>query len=496
MTKYTTPHSLPLIEPATDMIRSASGDNLWKQMNALAAATGNALSIEGARAEGGARAHTESQVAPVAAQGAAQGRKLVEHAARLANLDNAAGFPGDPLELNDAAVAGALTFGSATRGAMGDLIAAGSTAASISAFVQGAQLAVYGHSYTPVPGYYVPGYTGEWSSKIATWTGMNRTSYGVSSTRMIENVTAAIGTQMPGATGNRSYPAGSRGVVVLQSQMNDALMGPHSAAGRAGFKHALRAFLATVTAARRIEATTATAGGAFNGNLNTVRASSGSVRFAQGLVTDAPYLEFSGVSSPTGKIYILTLANDASSPTGTITVQVNGVDQGISYTGQGQMESFTSVVTGGGTYDYSPAVIAVTVPASGEHTIRITRAAGGSSATAYVDALLIPSVNPPIVLVCKDPAIGTFTSKPNQDAWVANSSPLATLMHEATNEFPSARIVDLAPGWDPATMAALTTDGAKFHPNETGMEHIAEKVMEGIRQEIAKRISPSIGIRA
>lgn len=374
-------------------------------------------------------------------------------------------------------------------------IASMSNANSISGFVSGSPLTVYGHSYTPVPGYYVPPNTGEWSSKIAQWTGMVRTSYGVSSTRMIENVSAAIGTQMPGATGNRSLPAGTKGVVVIESQMNDALMGPNTTAGRAGFKHAVRAFLAIATASQRIEATTATATGPFAGTFTTTRASNGSVRFAQGLTTDAPYLEFTGVSSPTGKVHILTLANAASSPTGTLNVAVNGVDQGIAYVGQGQMESFTSVVTGGGTYDYSPAIITVTVPTTGTFTIRVTRAAGGASATAYVDALLIPSTNPPIVLVCKDPAIGPYASQANQDAWVANSAALGNLMGEAVNEFPSARLVDLAPGWDPATMVALTTDGAKFHPNETGMEHIAGKVIGGIREEISKRISPTIGLR-
>lgn len=53
MTKYTTPHSLPLIEPEKDTIRSASGDNLWKQLNALAIATGTAISVEGERVAAG-----------------------------------------------------------------------------------------------------------------------------------------------------------------------------------------------------------------------------------------------------------------------------------------------------------------------------------------------------------------------------------------------------------------------------------------------------------
>lgn len=43
--KYTS-HNLPIIEPATDMIRSDTGDNLWKQLNSLSMAVNNAISVE------------------------------------------------------------------------------------------------------------------------------------------------------------------------------------------------------------------------------------------------------------------------------------------------------------------------------------------------------------------------------------------------------------------------------------------------------------------
>lgn len=44
--KYTPAHSLPLIEPAIDLIRSESGDNLWKQLNASMTAVDAALTKE------------------------------------------------------------------------------------------------------------------------------------------------------------------------------------------------------------------------------------------------------------------------------------------------------------------------------------------------------------------------------------------------------------------------------------------------------------------
>lgn len=351
------------------------------------------------------------------------------------------------------------------------------------------KLLVYGHSYTPVPGFYVTPNTGEWSSQLAAKLGIERVSHGVSATRMIETAVAAIGTQLPGAAGDRSLPAGTRGVVVIQSQMNDALFGPHTAAGRSGFKHALRAFLAVATASQRIDASGGVSAGGFAGTLNTTRASGGSLRYSQGVNTDAPYLEFTGISSPTGKVHILTIANRTNTATGTMTIQVDGVDQGISYVGQGQMEEFRSTLGGGTTYDYSPAVVTVAVPTTGTHTVRVTRQPGATTSPVYVDALLIPSANPPVVLVCVDPPIGPYATQVNQDSWEANSGPLSALMAEVVAEFPAARLVDLGPGWDPATMVALTADTAKFHPNDKGMQHIADRVERPLVSGLLERLA-------
>lgn len=81
MTTYTAPHNLPIIEPATDTIRSTTGDNLWKQINALALSAGNAISAEGGRAEDAAKAYTDTEV----------GKKISRGGAALQLLRNNAG---------------------------------------------------------------------------------------------------------------------------------------------------------------------------------------------------------------------------------------------------------------------------------------------------------------------------------------------------------------------------------------------------------------------
>lgn len=51
---YTTPHSLPILGVG-DLVRSPSGDNIRKQINAVSQAANTAITAEGARAEGAAK---------------------------------------------------------------------------------------------------------------------------------------------------------------------------------------------------------------------------------------------------------------------------------------------------------------------------------------------------------------------------------------------------------------------------------------------------------
>lgn len=56
---YTTPHSLPILG-TSDLIRHPTGDNLRKQLNAIAQAANNALTAEGMRAEAAAKEYADA----------------------------------------------------------------------------------------------------------------------------------------------------------------------------------------------------------------------------------------------------------------------------------------------------------------------------------------------------------------------------------------------------------------------------------------------------
>lgn len=358
----------------------------------------------------------------------------------------------------------------------------------LAALTMGAKLVVYGHSYTPVPGYYInPGH--EWSTLIANQYMMSRNSKGVSGSRMIEVASMAIGNNVPAANGDRSYEPGEADVVVVEAEMNDAIFGPATTAGFQGYEHALRAFIATVSAAERREAETAARTGTWN-TFSDGRCSGGSLLYAN---TYSAVLTFNNVSAPSGKVYLLTLANQAvKSPTGVIGIAVDGVNQNLDYVGSGQMEgewdSKTSVLYKWPTY--SPAVIAIDIPPTGTHTIQVVKM-DNSNLPIYVDALLIPGKTPVPVLVCQDPPIGPYAVKDLRDSWAANSPTLHQIIANVVAEFPNAAVVDLGPGWDPDTMIGVG-DANHFHPGDIGMDHIASlvgpEVADRLIKQAAKRI--------
>jgi hypothetical protein len=260
---------------------------------------------------------------------------------------------------------------------------------------------------------------------------------------------------------------------------------------QAGFKHSLRAFIAAAIATSRIEAQTAAQSGTW-ATLSDTSLSGGSLLDIQ---TQNAYLEWTGVSAPAGYIYVLTIVNDttAASQTGTFAVSVDGVDQGIAFTGKGGMKNYTA--GGGGSVTFSPAVVKVTVPSTSTHTIRVTKT-DASPTFVWVDALLPASATPPAVFVIKDPGTdSTATATVGgtlANAFTTYAPTYNAIIDSVVAEFPGiAYAVDLAPGWVPSAMQGATDTVNRFHPNDAGMAYIASTVQAAVR---ANRSFTSPGI--
>lgn len=369
------------------------------------------------------------------------------------------------------------------------LAALGTPLVTVPSILSGATLTIYGHSYTPAPGFYcTPGK--EWPTVLAGRFGMNQVNWGESGARMIETAVAAIGTKFPGSTNtaNRSYVAGTPGVVVIESEQNDVILGPFTAAAQSGFTHALRALIATVCAGQRIESSTATAVGTWT-TFASPQASNGDMRYSS---TASASMEFLNVSAPTGKVYVLTIANSGATDAGVFDVLVDGVSQGIAYAGSSQSAAFTSGAAGSTAYTFGPAVVSVNVPKSGTHSVKVVK----TDATAqpiWVDALLVPSLTPPEVVICLDPPINYPPALQSVASnWSTYSPVYNPLVKSVVAEFGrNVSWVDLAPGWNSNTMAA-TNDANHFHPNDAGMALIESNVRPAVTAGVLKMVAPGI----
>jgi hypothetical protein len=356
-------------------------------------------------------------------------------------------------------------------------------------FVEGVQLRVYGHSFTPLPGFYCTKFGGEWASRLAIRLGVVQKNFGQSSTRMIEMAAAAIGNAFPGGGGDRSIPAAFTGIIALQCELNDLIQpaDPSVVGLRNGFQNALRSFLAAATANARVEDSVGRISGTWS-TLADGRLSGGACRYT---TQPGAYVEFD-IYASTASVYVATVANDAAtSPTGTFQVSVDGVAQGSPYVGAGQMLAFASAA-GGGTYTFSPSVVKVDVPNVGWHTIRITKS-DASTLPIYIDGVFVPSLNPPIVLVCKDPSPTSPPAQANLPVVFSKNAPTYNaIIDSVVAEFPSAHVVDLAPGWNGVTMAGFT-DPSRLHPNDVGMAFIADQV-EASLESLITDFKPGVSV--
>lgn len=341
--------------------------------------------------------------------------------------------------------------------------------------LDGVPLTVYGHSFTPIPGFYCTPNGGEWQARVARRLGMTLgVQGGLSGAKMSDVAKRAIGTA-------RTVPAGLSGVIALEAVINNLLFESHVAdtLAQRGFTHAARAFIAAATASARVEASAAS--GVFGGwnVLTGADFSGGSIEYCGGPLG---YKEWSGISSPAGYVWLLTVANDAS-PTGILRVQVDGVDVGVDYAGQNQMMPHWSIPAGA-TVTHVPAVLKVPVPPTGTHKIKAIKADGvaGPAGYVYVDALLIPNPTPPLVLLAKDPAITSAAladcGLSYTDTWAAYAPAYHAILDALAAEFPTAQTVDLGVGWDQASMAGARDTGFHFHPGDRGMDFLAGRVTD------------------
>jgi hypothetical protein len=351
---------------------------------------------------------------------------------------------------------------------------------------EGINLWSYGHSFAAVPGTWSSTFGSEYVRRLQQRYGFGQHENGVSGARMGDVATFLIGA--------KPITTPAYGLVLIEASANELYYDANTANAnfQNGFKNSLRAMIAAAISNSRLESAVASVSGTWNTFADTT-VSGGSFRQTTG---NGNTLTWSSVSAPLGYVYLLTFVYDAGSTQGTLGVEVDNIDQSVSFTGLGGMKNYTGVNSAGvpTAKSFLPHVIKITVPSTGTHAIKIKKTDANTNAI-NVDALLIPTAVQPQVLVLKDPpGTGSFATSNGltvTNTYTTYAPTYNSLIDSVVAEFNSnVKTLDLATGWDSSMNSANDISGV--HPNDKGMKFIADALSTWIETNIPNPLASGL----
>lgn len=314
------------------------------------------------------------------------------------------------------------------------------------------QMYAYGHSY--VNGAEATSGNG-WPSMIA------RTSRRTMNTRAVSSdvIQQTIVNRMFNGSGATAWTPGTRGTVLFDSMINDVRRNGTSGGSVAAWRAALEAGVHLARAASVVHENDASF--AYTGSWSNTGSTADLIgNICKFSTTPGNYwdLTFTGDA-----VTVLTLRLRASTGNGGETTITDTADS-----------STLAVVSHAGgmpsNYVQSWSVVPVHISGlgPGSHTIRGTHTGTGSQAV-YIDGYLLPSDDPPDVLVVKDQELPQWTTGSNAAPWNQGSDAAIAAYKTAVDEVAAmfgdgkVRAVEVF-GWNKATMV----DADDVHPNDPG----------------------------
>jgi hypothetical protein len=310
----------------------------------------------------------------------------------------------------------------------------------------GATLIAYGDSYTSDNTHNTPGQRAiqQLTSRLGLGTVTNHAQAG--------DMIGDGAEKSIGGTGGRFYVPGASDLVL--SHFTNDLKSTDTAQKRSSLLHYLRAHYAVLSAAERIEESTATKTGSWGTNSGAWFPSGGENASTTANGATATFT----VTTP-GRYVQLFFGTRGSVVGGIFTVTQGGVTLGTIDTDEtvSQVERNANSV--------GPIALDLGTLAAGSVVVTFSTA-GRSGATGFLDALVrIDETAPPTILAVK-PVTVTYASYVKPDLLAAIRAAIDTVATEYDNVI----VCDPLPGWNTATM--LGADG--LHPNDAGMTHIAD----------------------
>jgi hypothetical protein len=318
---------------------------------------------------------------------------------------------------------------------------------------------VYGNSYT-VGSRATAG--GEWPKRVHDRLRMGAMQSAGLGGAVMGQVAYEANNNVSGATPSRAWVTGSKGLIVLEETINDAVTFGDTPAARAGYVSALRALVETFRALTRIDATNA------------------AITYSSGWTSGTAYLKASGKKVATaGATATFTVTGDEC------TVYVMG-SSGLTNTPVVEISNGGTVLA---TVDMAAQMAAYNTPgtvgtgiSSNLTPIRVTGLGPGASTLVvksvnannlYFDGYSTPNLtSPPQIIFVKEGIITNYSPHGSSTSREMYNS----LMDDVAAEYPGiVSIADPRPNWD--TSCLYMGDGTGNHPNDKGQAVIADAVI-------------------
>ena len=357
-------------------------------------------------------------------------------------------------------------------------------------WVEGVPLYMYGHSFTMYPAPYNTPNTGEMVARVAsrlrfgTFYGRGR-----SGTPLVDQIPMMMNDAIAPPVApqvSRRWTPGAKGVVLAQHYMNEIGSGVQADPVYMGhWQQLLRTEFALMGSASVIGADTASKTGTWTklGPPNADFFWNQECHFANTVGARIGFVVPSGDSC-----WVLVGHTTSAYNGGRLQVRVgSGLTNHSVITTAGKMSQYTSVLPGAGaasTRGYAAAAYKIT----GLNAMAGTTGAKSvwlellDARTTFVSACFIPGSTPPRIFYGFEvPRADVADTNPTLDA--TRRAVFRAAAEDVIAEFPYVHGVDLAPGWDRATMVG-TLDAANFHPNDAGMKHHADKYVAAINTHV------------
>lgn len=335
--------------------------------------------------------------------------------------------------------------------------------------VEGLPLYIYGNSYTTPPAIGRATDNNHWPRRLHERLHMGTVAYNGHSGAVIGQIAYNMNNNVDGAAPSRKWVTGSKGLVIIEESINDAVTFGTSAKAQTAYAMALRVMVELARASTRTDATNAAI--TYTGTWSSGTAylvNSGKKTSAIGATASF---------SVTGDAVTLYWMGDQGTTSyTTCDVKIAGGATVGTIDTRSQMDPYNAPGTVGTGIGANLCCTRITGLGAGTRTIEVVLTGAGGGNSFYFDGFSIPGTKPPEIIFLKEGLISNYNPNGSSAAREAYNA----LMDTVAAEYPTfVSTADPGVAWDASCL--YMGDGTGNHPNDKGYAVLTDTLAAKIK---------------